>query len=120
MQDFVSLNISNDVQYPLCNYMSYAHLSPSYKCYIAATSTIQEPVSYAEAINDKRWVEAMQTEIHGLGANNTWVVTDLPLGKKPIGCRWIYKVKYKSTGEIERFKARLVAKGYSQQEGIDY
>jgi len=48
------------------------------------------------------------------------VITDLPQGKRPIGCRWIYKVKYKSTGEMERFKARLVAKGYSQQEEIDY
>jgi len=48
------------------------------------------------------------------------VISDLPPGKKPIGCKWIYKVKYKSTGEVERFKARLVAKGYSQQEGIDY
>ncbi|KAH0691699.1 hypothetical protein KY289_019057 [Solanum tuberosum] len=52
--------------------------------------------------------------------NHTWEITDLPPGKKPIRCRWICKVKYKSTGEIERFKARLVAKGYSQQEGIDY
>ena len=44
----------------------------------------------------------------------------MPKGKKAIGCRWIYKVKYNSSGEIERFKARLVAKGYSQEEIIDY
>ncbi|XP_049349445.1 uncharacterized protein LOC125814012 [Solanum verrucosum] len=120
MRDFVSLNISKDVQYPLCNYMSYDHLSPSYKCYIDATSTVQEHVSYADTIKDKRWVEAMQIGIHALETNNTWVLTDLPIEKKPIGYRWIYKVKYQSTGEIERFKGRLVAKGYSQQEGIDY
>ncbi|XP_071741905.1 uncharacterized protein [Rutidosis leptorrhynchoides] len=40
--------------------------------------------------------------------------------RKPIGCKWIYKIKYKSNGEIERYKARLVAKGYSQIEGLYY
>ena len=44
----------------------------------------------------------------------------LPVGKVPIGCKWVYKIKLKVDGSVERFKARLVAKDYTQQEGFDY
>ncbi|XP_047259327.1 uncharacterized mitochondrial protein AtMg00820-like, partial [Capsicum annuum] len=66
------------------------YLSPAYQHYIASTSILVEPNSYAGAVKDQRWVDAMQTEIQALER------------------------------EVERFKARLVAKGYSQQHGIDY
>lgn len=52
--------------------------------------------------------------------NRTWTVVPLPPNKHTIGCKWIYKIKYKSDGSIERYKARLVSKGYTQQEGIDF
>ena len=55
-----------------------------------------------------------------LERNNTWILTELPCGKKPIGCKWVFKLKYKPDGSIERYKARLVAKGYTQTAGIDY
>ena len=45
---------------------------------------------------------------------------ELPSGRTPIGSKWVFKVKHKSDGTVERFKARLVAKGYAQQPGIDY
>lgn len=61
-----------------------------------------------------------QDEIVALEENKTWILIDLSPNKKPIGCRWVYKVKLKSDGQVERYKARLVAKGYTQCEGLDY
>ena len=51
--------------------------------------------------------------------HQTWTLVDLPLGKVPIRCKWVYKVKHKSNGSIEQFKARLVAKGYTPTQGAD-
>ena len=62
----------------------------------------------------------MSNEIKALEVNHTWSFQPLPPGKKAIGCKWVYMVKYKVDGTVERFKARLVAKGYTQKEGLDY
>lgn len=62
----------------------------------------------------------MDAEFCALENNQTWEIQDLPIGKQPIGCKWVYKVKHNFDGSIERNKARLVAKGYTQREGIDY
>ena len=52
--------------------------------------------------------------------NGTWKLVDPPIGTKPIGCKWVYKNKYRSDGSLDKNKVRLVAKGYAQKEGIDY
>ena len=62
----------------------------------------------------------MNNEIKALENNNTQTSCDLPKGKKAIGCRWVYKVKFKADGSVERYKARLVVKGFTQKYGIDY
>lgn len=59
-------------------------------------------------------------EISALKKNETWDLVPLPAGVKPISCKWVYKVKRKTDGSVERYKARLVARGFSQQYGIDY
>ena len=62
----------------------------------------------------------MEAELQALQSNNTWKLTLLPPHKTAIGCRWVYKIKHRADGSIERYKARLVAKGYTQMEGLDY
>ncbi|KAL2247951.1 UNVERIFIED_CONTAM: Retrovirus-related Pol polyprotein from transposon RE1 [Sesamum indicum] len=62
----------------------------------------------------------MESEIKALEDNDTWNITELPKGKKAIGSKWIYKLKLRPDGSLDRYKARLVAKGYNQIEGIDY
>ncbi|KAJ6881076.1 hypothetical protein NC651_027806 [Populus alba x Populus x berolinensis] len=100
--------------------LSYDHLSPNQKCFSLSVSTLVEPTSYTQAMYSKEWCEAMDNEIKALELNNIWTVVDLPTSKHTIGCKWVYKVKLKSDGTLERYKARLVAKGYTQCEGLDY
>ena len=106
--------------HPIQNFLSYSHLSPSYKFFCNSISSIVEPSTYTQAVKDPKWREAMATEIAALEANQTWSLTFLPPHKQPIGCQWVYKVKYKADGTIARYKARLVAKGFTQREGLDY
>jgi len=59
-------------------------------------------------------------KMDALEKNSTWEVVDKPKEKKVVDCKWIFIVKYKDDGSIERNKARLVAKTYTQAYGIDY
>ncbi|RVX10168.1 Retrovirus-related Pol polyprotein from transposon RE1 [Vitis vinifera] len=107
-------------RYPLANYVSYHRYKPAYRSFVAQHSAVTEPRSYSEAAAHPEWQEAMCFELQALQANGTWSLTPLPVCKTSIGCRWVYKIKHRSDGSIERYKARLVAKGFTQLEGVDY
>ncbi|WJZ80509.1 hypothetical protein VitviT2T_000424 [Vitis vinifera] len=112
--------LSTKVKYPMSNYVSNHRLSESNKSFVNQLSTVAIPNSVQKALADPRWKAAMNEEMKSLQKNETWELVECPPRKKPVGCRWIYTVKYKADGSIERFKARLVAKGYTQTYGIDY
>lgn len=85
-----------------------------------AFSAVVEPTSYKGVVSDVRWLEVLKSELQVLQDNHTWDLVPLPKGKVPICCKWVYKVKLKANGDIERFKARLVAKGYTHRERLDF
>ncbi|KAK9190783.1 hypothetical protein WN943_019393 [Citrus x changshan-huyou] len=112
--------LSSSTPYPIANFVTCANFSANHSRFLAAITTLTEPTRYSEAVKDPRWREAMAKEIDALEQNETWTLADLPLGKKAIGCKWVYRIKYHSDGSIERCKARLVILGNNQIEGVDY
>ncbi|KAB2614533.1 hypothetical protein D8674_039240 [Pyrus ussuriensis x Pyrus communis] len=102
LQDFVTYK----PRHPLSNYMSYHKLSPKHTAFLCTISEHVEPQSFQEANQSPVWQQA--------------IIEKLPKGKKTVGCRWIYKVKFNSDGSIERHKARLVARGFTQTFDVDY
>jgi Reverse transcriptase (RNA-dependent DNA polymerase)/Integrase core domain len=82
-----------------------------------------DPTSHAQAMNGPNaadWKNAEEEEMNSIAKNKTWTRCKLPVGKRTIQCKWVYKVKRDENGEPIKFKARLVAKGFTQREGLDY
>ena len=83
----------------------------------------EEPTSYTQALtspNSEKWLGAMKSEMESMSENQVWTLVDLPDGVKPIGSKWVFKVKTDKDENVTIFKARLVAKGFKQIHGIDY
>lgn len=79
-----------------------------------------EPKSVKQALQDPNWLSVMQQEYDALIKNHTWDLVSLPPGRKPIGCKWVFRVKENAYGSINKYKARLVAKGFNQAVGFDF
>jgi hypothetical protein len=69
-----------------------------------------EPQNLVEALEDKNWKGAMKIEYDALINNRTWHLVLPQKGTNVIGCKWVYKIKRKSAGSLDRYKASLVAK----------
>ena len=83
-------------------------------------TTFGEPQNLDEALENRNWKEAMDAEYMALMKNKTWHLVPPQKGRNIIDCKWVYKIKRKSDGSLDRYKARLVAKGFKQRYGIDY
>ncbi|KAM0029928.1 putative RNA-directed DNA polymerase [Helianthus debilis subsp. tardiflorus] len=106
-------------RYPVTN-IANGNLSREAKAFTASLYDEQLPNSVEQALDSENWKDAMEIEMEALLRNKTWEKCVLPPGKKTVGCRWVFTIKHKPDGSIERYKARLVAKGYTQTYGIDY
>lgn len=100
-------------RYSISDFLGYAHLSPSMKALLTQITKEKIPESFQQAWHDTNWKKAVLEEMNALEKTGTWEIIDRPKGKKTVGCKWVFTLKYKSDGSIERYKARLVAKGYS-------
>jgi hypothetical protein len=64
-------------------------------------------------LTDPKWTKVIKEEMDALLKNGTWTLVPLLEGKKLVGCRWVFSIKHRIDGSIERYKTRLVAKGYT-------
>ena len=100
--------------------MSNEKLSSGHKSFLIHLNTITIPKIVSEALSIREQKETMKVEMGALEKNKTWDLVELPPRKKLVGCKWVFTVKHKADGSLERYKTRIVAKGYTQTYGIDY
>ncbi|GJY54101.1 putative RNA-directed DNA polymerase [Tanacetum coccineum] len=105
--DFI---VESKVKHGLEKYVNYSYLSKGNYCFAIMLNKGVEPKTYLKVSQHKHRVDLMNVEMDALYKNNTWEIVDLSVRRKAIGSKWVWKIKYKSDGEIERYKARLVAK----------
>lgn len=84
------------------------------------SSPDHEPTCFFEAAKSEPWRAAMANECHAFIQNGTWTLVSSHHSMNIIGCKWVFRIKHKADGTIDRYKARLVAKGFHQQPGLDF
>ncbi|KAG7552293.1 Integrase catalytic core [Arabidopsis thaliana x Arabidopsis arenosa] len=111
---------ANAIAHPIQAVCTLAHLPEEHQVYLSKVDQHWIPTTYEEAIQHKVWRDAIEAERQAMINNHTWDEEDLPRGRKAVTSKWVFTIKYKSDGEIERYKARLVARGFTQKYGEDY
>lgn len=86
----------------------------------AVSAELLEPNSHVEAMKNPQWRQAMEMEFSALQQNKTWHLVPRNTTQNLIDCKWVFKLKKRADGSIDRHKARLVAKGFKHRYGIDY
>ena len=82
-------------------------------------SSQEEPTTFLEASKHEVWMKDMKKELEAIEKSGTWELISPPTGFRPIGLKWVFKIKKNSRGEVTYHEACLVVKGYSQRYGID-
>ncbi|XP_016185136.1 uncharacterized protein LOC107626746 [Arachis ipaensis] len=108
------------VRYPISQQISYNALSPKHKAFSLAVATNIVPSNYEEAVAHPCWREVIQSELEALKKNQTWQITIFSHGKRAIGCKWVFRIKFLPDGTIKKYKARLVDKDFTQIESVDF
>ncbi|KAI5339589.1 hypothetical protein L3X38_018861 [Prunus dulcis] len=90
------------------------HLKPNPKYAINSVVDVSkvEPTCFSKAVKQEAWRQAMATEFSALQHCGTWVLVPATSHMNILPNKWVYKIKRKSDGSIERFKALLVANGF--------
>ncbi|KAK4403247.1 Retrovirus-related Pol polyprotein from transposon RE2 [Sesamum angolense] len=106
--------------HPLANSLSFQHLSPNYRAFSVSLSSVSIPNTYCEAQRHPAWKMAMDDEMSALVSRGTWELVEVPPNADIVACRWVFTLKFRADGTLERYKARLVAMGFTQTYGVDY
>ena len=83
----------------------------------------ENPITIEDALNGEegdQWKKAIDEELATLKKMGTWELADLPEGRKPIGCKWVFVKKRDEKGKLIKYKAQLVAQGFSQKPSVDF
>ncbi|KAA0055189.1 cysteine-rich RLK RECEPTOR-like protein kinase [Cucumis melo var. makuwa] len=107
-------------KHSISNYVSYENLSPQFRAFTASLDSTTIPKDIHIALECPEWKNDVMEEMKALEKNNTWEICALPKGHKPVGCKWVFTLKYKVDETLDRHKTRLVAKGFTQTYGVDY
>ena len=82
-----------------------------------------EPTNYEEAMmspDSAKWLEAMKSKMRSMYENKVWTLIDLPIDRRAIEIKWIFKRKTNADSSVTIYKARIVAKGFRQVQDVDY